>query len=306
MRGYGRRMAHDHHGTTHHHNAKPDHAHHGTAQHADPVHHANGHHGHGDHDALADILDLDAEVLRDHLTEVMAWVHERAGAVTTVLDLGAGTGAGTLALARRFPDARVTAVDVAPRMLEHLRHKAHAAGVGGRVRTVEADLDTAWPDLGGTPPDLVWAANSLHHLADPVGTLGTIRAAIRPGGHLVALEMSAFPRFLPGDALEARCHAAVTEARAGDMPHLGADWGPLLRAAGFTVQAEHQFEIDLRPPLPEATGRYAQATLRRLRAGLEGRLSPDDLVALEALAEAVPHRADLTVQAERTAWIATP
>ncbi|WP_327009136.1 methyltransferase domain-containing protein [Dactylosporangium sp. NBC_01737] len=270
-----------------------DHRHH--------VHHENEHHA-----GLADILDLDAEVLHEHLTEVMAWVHGRAGDPATVLDLGAGTGAGTLALARRFPDARITAVDVSPQMLEYLRHKAHAAGVAGRIRTVEADLDTRGDIPGETSADLVWAANSLHHLADPVGTLRTIRAAIRPGGHLVALEMSAFPRFLPGDTLEARCHAAVTEARVSDMPHLGADWAPLLRAAGFTVQDEHRFEIDLRPPLPEATGRYAQATLRRLRDGLEGRLSPEDLAALEALAEAVPHRADLTVQASRTAWLATP
>jgi len=279
-----------------------------TQEHAHHVHQGNGHHGHAEHAGLADLLDLDAEVLHEHLTEVMAWVHERAGDATTVLDLGAGTGAGTLALARRFPDARITAVDMAPQMLERLRHKAHAAGVAGRIRTIEADLDTAWPDFGGTgtPADLVWAANSLHHLADPVGTLRTIRTAIRPGGHLVALEMSAFPRFLPGDALEARCHALVTEARTGDMPHLGADWAPLLRAAGFTVEAGHRFEIDLRPPLPEATGRYAQASLRRLRDGLEGRLSPADLAALEALAEAAPHRPDLTVQTSRTAWLATP
>lgn len=267
--------------------------------------HHHGHQAHhADHDALADILDLDAEVLHEHLTEVMNWVHEHAGGAATVLDLGAGTGAGTLALARRFPAAEITAVDVSPQMLDHLRHKAHTAGVAGRVRTVEADLDATWPDL--EPADLVWAANSLHHLTDPVGTLRQIRTAIRPGGHLVALEMSAFPRFLPGDALEARCHAAVTEARTSDMPHLGADWGPLLRAAGFTVEAERRFEIDLRPPLPEATGRYAQATLRRLRHGLEDRLSPTDLAALEALAEDVPHRTDLTVRAQRTAWAATP
>ncbi len=261
-----------------------------------------GHHHH-DHEVLADVLDLDAEVLHEHLTEVMAWVHERAGTVATVLDLGAGTGAGTLALARRFPGATVTAVDVSPQMLHHLRHKAHAAGLADRVHTVEADLDKG---ATGNTADLVWAANSLHHLTDPVGTLRELRAAINPGGHLAALEMDAFPRFLPGDELETRCHAAVAEARAADMPHLGADWGPLLRAAGYTVQDQHRFEIDLRPPLPEATGRYAQTTLRRLRHGLEGTLSAEDLVALEALADAAPHRPDLTVQAKRTVWIATP
>jgi ubiquinone/menaquinone biosynthesis C-methylase UbiE len=266
--------------------------------------HDHQHNYQHNHEELADVLDLDAEVLHDHLTEVTAWVQEHAGTVETVLDLGAGTGAGTLALARRFPAARITAVDVSPQMLHRLRHKAHAAGLQDRVDTMEADLDAALPP---TPPaDLVWAANSLHHLKDPVATLTGLRTAIRPGGHLVALEMEGFPRFLADDPLEARCHAAVAQMRATDMPHLGADWGPLLRAAGFTVRAERRFDIDLRPPLPAATGRYAQTSLRRLRQGLQDRLSPEDLTALEALAEAVPHRADLTVRGGRTAWIAKP
>lgn len=284
-------MAHDHQHEAHGHEA------HG--------HGAHGHHGHGDHQELADILDLDAEVLHEHLTEVMDWVYGHAGPASTVLDLGAGTGAGTFALARRFPGALVTAVDVSPQMLEHIRRKAEAVGVPERIQTIEADLDTVAP---GTLPaaDLVWAANSLHHLADPVAALRGIRGVIRPGGRLVALEMDAFPRFLPGDPVEERCHALIAEARADDMPHLGADWAPLLLAAGFTVEATHRFEIDLRPPLPEATVRYAQTTLRRLRQGLQDRLSPEDLAALEALAEDVPHRGDLTVQARRTAWSARP
>lgn len=291
-------MAHDHQHEAH----GRGHGHHGHGH----GHHGHGHQGdHGDHQELAEILDLDAEVLREHLTEVMAWVHEHAGPAATVLDLGAGTGAGTFALARRFPGAQVTAVDVSPQMLEHIRRKAEAVGVPGRIRTIEADLDTTPP---GTLPaaDLVWAANSLHHLADPVATLRGIRGLIRPGGHLVALEMEAFPRFLPGDPLEERCHALVAEARAGDMPHLGADWAPLLQAAGFTVEATHRFEIDLRPPLPDAAVRYAQTTLRRLRQGLQDRLSPADLAALEVLVEDMPHRGDLAVQARRTAWSARP
>lgn len=266
------------------------------------AHDHSGHAGHHDHTALADILDLDAEVLQEHLTDVMTWVYEHTTTITTVLDLGAGTGAGTLALARRFPDATITAVDVSPQMLQHLRDKAHAAGVAGRIRTVEADLDTGWPDLA--PADLVWAANSLHHMTDPVGTLRNVGGGMRTGGHLAALEMDAFPRFLPDDALEARCHAAMVEARAKDMPHLGADWAPLLRAAGFTVEAVHRFEIDLKPPLPEAAGRYAQASLRRLRQGLENALDPADLAALDTLAETAPHRTDLTVRASRTVWLA--
>jgi hypothetical protein len=62
------------------------------------------------------------------------------------------------------PDAEVVAVDVSEQMLEHLRHKARALGVADRIRTVQADLNQPWPALG--PADLMWAAASLHHMAD--------------------------------------------------------------------------------------------------------------------------------------------
>ncbi|MDQ3777287.1 MAG: class I SAM-dependent methyltransferase [Actinomycetota bacterium] len=37
------------------------------------------------------------------------------------LDVGTGTGAGARAIARRFPDARVTGIDVAPAMVDEAR-----------------------------------------------------------------------------------------------------------------------------------------------------------------------------------------
>ena len=42
---------------------------------------------------------------------------------SSVLDLGTGTGNAALLLARRFPQARVTGVDLAPEMVEHAREK---------------------------------------------------------------------------------------------------------------------------------------------------------------------------------------
>jgi SAM-dependent methyltransferase len=264
--------------------------------------------------AMAELLDLDAEVMHSYLSEVTAWVHETVGPpCRRILDLGSGTGAGALALAQRFTEAEVIAVDLSEPLLDRLRHKARELGVADRIRTVQADLDAAWPAIDTV--DLVWASNSLHHMADPGRVLTQIRAALRPGGLLALAEIESFPRFLPDDigigrpGLEARCQAAVDELRAKALPHLGSDWGSHLRRAGFGIDAERTFAIELTPPLPPATGRYAQASLRRVRSRMDGRLDAGDLAALDTLIDgdgpdAVLRRDDLTVRATRTVWAA--
>jgi SAM-dependent methyltransferase len=280
-----------------------------------------GSHHHQDHSAaeadtaMADLLDLDAEVLHSYLSEVTAWIRQLAAdpPPRRILDLGSGTGTGAFALLERFGQADVIALDVSAEMLARLSSKARVLGVADRIRAVQADLDAAWPALDAV--DLVWASSSLHHLADPDRVLAGIFTALRPGGLLVVAEMDSFPRFLPDDlslgrpGLEARCHAVLAEQRAAELPHLGSDWGPRLSGAGFTIEAERAFVIDLASPLPAASGRYAQATLRRMRSGLDGQMSADDLAALDALIDSdgpdsVRQRGDLTVRTARTVWAA--
>jgi SAM-dependent methyltransferase len=257
------------------------------------------------HPQLAEILDLDAEVLHEYHRDLIAWVGELAADRPTIVDLGAGTGTGALALARQLPDARVVAVDVDASMLERLRAKAGTQGVADRVRTVQADLDQPWPALG--PADLVWASASLHHVADPGDVLARILATLRPGGLLAVIELDSFPRFLPdeaGAALEDRCHAALAAMRAEAGLHMDEDWSARLAAAGFTVEAERRFDIALDAPLPAGGGRYAEVSLRRMRHGLDGRLGAGDLAALDTVVTGLPGRDDLTIRATRTVWIA--
>ncbi|MFC4584799.1 class I SAM-dependent methyltransferase [Sphaerisporangium corydalis] len=264
---------------------------------------------------MAELLDLDAEVLHSYLSELTAWIKELTAdrPPRRILDVGSGTGTGTFALLDRFDRADATALDLSPRFLHHIGGKARALGVADRVRTVQADLDAAWPSVGTA--DLVWASASLHHLADPDRVLAEIFTAIDPGGFLIVAELDSFPRFLPDDlgigrpGLEARCHALQAERHAALVPHLGSDWGPRLTKAGFTIEAERTFPIALTPPLPAATGRYAQATLSRLRSALADRLTADDLSTLDTLTtDDGPHgllnRTDLTVRTTRTIWAA--
>ncbi|MFD7921507.1 class I SAM-dependent methyltransferase [Streptomyces sp. NPDC059740] len=297
-------------------------AHHPRAPHThahgqDHVHGQQAGHSHGtssDPGAdLAEVLDLDAELFADHLTSVTGRLAAAAGeGVMHIVDLGAGTGTGTFALLARFPAARVTAVDSSAEMLTRLMATARAKGLADRVRPLHTDAGAGLPGLADV--DLVWASASLHHVDDPAAALTGVRAALRPGGLLAVAEMDGMPRFLPEDAvadrpgLEIRCRAALTALLAEQLPHLGADWGALLTAAGFDVEREHTDELELRAPLPAGTGRYAHLVLSRLRDALDGRVAPADLSALDTLLggglQDVRQREDLVVRSTRQTWVA--
>ncbi|MEV7969211.1 hypothetical protein AB0O34_24945 [Sphaerisporangium sp. NPDC088356] len=81
-----------------------------------------------------------------------------------------------------------------------------------------------------------------------------------------------------------------------------------LTAGRFILEAKRPFVIDLRRPLPAATGRYAHVILRRLRAHLDGLVNADELDALDILPgdgnDGLLRRDDLTVRTTRTVWVA--
>jgi SAM-dependent methyltransferase len=290
-------------------------------------HHAQAHshtHSHDD-SGLAEVLELDAQVLRTCLTGATEWIAATADtAPARILDLGCGTGTGTFALLERFPDAEVVAVDASPAMLERVTARAAELGLGARLRTVQADLDAAWPAAElGEGFDVAWAAASMHHMASPQQVLTDLRSALRPGGLLALLEMDGFPRFLPVDlgpgfgepGLEARAHAVLDAERAEALPHFGADWTALLTAAGFTVADAREFHAalpriaDASPEQAALVRRYAAASLGRVRDRFDGRLPESDLAALDTLLDphaptGIAHRDDLSVTALRTAWLA--
>lgn len=129
------------------------------------------------------------------------------------------------------------------------------------------------------------------------------------------VELAGFPRFLPESApedrpgLEERCHAAGDRFHAEHVPHRGADWGPMLTAAGFTVEGERTITVNIEGAGSRAVGAYALGSLQRLRHSAPDALSPEDLDALDRLfdtdsPQSILHRSDLTVRTERTVWAA--
>ena len=229
---------------------------------------AAGHHGHGHHDrhahdptgptdrddaGLAEVLALDADLLGGYLDGATAWTAAHVvGAPRLVVDVGARTGAGTLALARWFERAAVMALDRSRPVLDRVERTACEAGVADRVGAVQVDLDDGWPAIEGA--DVVWASSSLHEVRDPDRLLHEVHDALAPGGVLVVAEMDSLPRFLPDDegrGVEGRVHAVLD--RAGWNHHPG--WGPHLERAGFEVAGRRR--------LPSPTGRYGAAPSTR-------------------------------------------
>ena len=102
------------------------------------------------------------------------------------VDLGAGTGFVTTALAPRV--SSVLAVDISTAMAASLDERAAQDGIRN-VSTQVSDLREF--DLPPASADLVVSSYALHHLLDPDKRILVARAArwLRPGGRLVIADM---------------------------------------------------------------------------------------------------------------------
>jgi release factor glutamine methyltransferase len=68
------------------------------------------------------------------------------GAPVTILDLGTGTGAVALALAKHYDSARVTAVDLSEDALALAKENAEALALGDRVECIRSDWFAGLPN----------------------------------------------------------------------------------------------------------------------------------------------------------------
>ncbi|MDR2894647.1 MAG: peptide chain release factor N(5)-glutamine methyltransferase [Alistipes sp.] len=77
-------------------------------------------------------------VPRPETEELVRWVADDSKNAETILDIGTGSGAIAIALARRLPGARVTAIDISGEALRWARANNERTGAG--VTMIEADI----------------------------------------------------------------------------------------------------------------------------------------------------------------------
>ncbi|THG33894.1 methyltransferase domain-containing protein [Glaciibacter flavus] len=112
----------------------------------------------------------------------------------TVLDLGCGTGLNFAGLLDAVgPSGRVIGVDRSPQMLAAARRRVSSARES-RVRLVKADAETmhyadVLADAGGGAFDAVVATYALSVIDDWPAAWRAARAALRPGGRALIVDM---------------------------------------------------------------------------------------------------------------------
>ena len=205
-----------------------------------------------------------------------------------VLDLGAGTGHATLELKRRYRDALVVAVDLAPGMLQEAGQRLgwRERWLGGRLagrrgsRFERVAGDAYRLPLADHSIDLVFSSLMLQWCDDLDAALAEIHRVLQPGGLLL------FSSFGPATLQELRAAWAAVDA----APHVNRfldmhDVGNALMQAGLeqpvldtdTHELQYDTPLELMRDLQRigannvAAGRSRGLTGRRALAAMTSR-----------------------------------
>ncbi|MFZ2016397.1 MAG: class I SAM-dependent methyltransferase [Nocardioides sp.] len=110
------------------------------------------------------------------------------GPLTRAVDVGGGTGRLSILLAGRV--GSVVVVDPSAGMVQVARERIEAAGLGDRLRAVQADLTT---DRLDGAYDVVWSSMALHHVQDLDGLLRSVAGLVVDGGRLAIADLDEDP-----------------------------------------------------------------------------------------------------------------
>lgn len=125
------------------------------------------------------------------LSITLSGLRDRQG--LKIADIGCGTGASTLILAREL-DAHITAVDMIPEFLEVLDDTAKAVGISDRITTHAASMET--PPFEDASLDAIWSEGAIYSMGFENG-VQTWRRFLKPGGILAVSELTWFTRTRP-------------------------------------------------------------------------------------------------------------
>ena len=120
----------------------------------------------------------------DHREAIVRAVGLKPGMV--VADVGAGTGLFTRLFAKEVgPQGKVYAVDIAENFVKHTQRQAEAVGLTN-VQGIVCQADNA--NLPADSIDLAYICDVYHHFEYPRKTMGSLHAALKPGGQVILID----------------------------------------------------------------------------------------------------------------------
>jgi SAM-dependent methyltransferase len=102
-------------------------------------------------------------------------------------DIGCGTGASTLLLARLLGNARITAVDRLPEFLDVLQARARHLGLADAITPWACSMDSLAFAEGEV--DVIWSEGAIYNIGFARG-IAEWRRFLKPGGLLVVSEIT--------------------------------------------------------------------------------------------------------------------
>jgi ubiquinone/menaquinone biosynthesis C-methylase UbiE len=164
---------------------------------------------------------------------------EHLNAGGSLLDVGCGTGNLLLQIARSFPSARCTGIDIDPTGLASARDSIAASGLSNRVTLLAGDVASA---LAPASFDVVVMVEVLHEIAPEIrpAVVGGCARALRRGGWLVIVDET-----YPSTLAETRqpefafpLQTGLEELMWGNVLPTREEQERLLRGAGFDQPVE--------------------------------------------------------------------
>jgi 2-polyprenyl-3-methyl-5-hydroxy-6-metoxy-1,4-benzoquinol methylase len=117
-----------------------------------------------------------------------------------IADIAFGGGWSSIAMARRFPQARVDGYDIDADSVELATRNAKETGVGDRARFHHQDAGA--PDLAGQY-DLVMVFEAIHDMPRPVEVLANMRRLAGPEGAVLVMDENVAEQFeAPGSEVD--------------------------------------------------------------------------------------------------------
>lgn len=205
---------------------------------------------------------IEQERLRKQATfwEHLIYQNVNFSGVKNLLEVGSGVGAQSEILLRRFPELKLTSIELNKAQIEAAKQTL-ANVPWARDRYTIHEMDASNLDFESNTFDGAFLCWVLEHVPNPARVLGEVRRVLRPGARVVVNEVMNHTFFLePYSPNVWKYWMAFNDFQfenAGD-PFVGAKLGNLLTQVGYRSVKTQMIDVHLDNRMPEKRKQFIE------------------------------------------------